>query len=249
MRTLVDPRGRVTIGVAQPRAGRRPDGGLQPWMTHFGDAEWHDLSGRPASAGRQARRLHGRLLAKRAVQQLLKAATGSTRSLSEITILSDQAGAPRVVDPGGSLGQGFVVSVSHTDTLTTATAALATLARGVGIDVESYGRGEAILRHGLTEQERALVTASGEALPPEVLFTAKEAAVKAWGTGFDPQGGPGGVGTTMLTTRTVSGHTRRHRVRVRSALPGLPPLNASVTEGTHHVMADAWWPNHSTLGG
>jgi 4'-phosphopantetheinyl transferase EntD len=93
----------------------------------------------------------------------------------EAVIATGEAGAP--VWPAGIVG-----SITHTKGYAAATAGEASRFDGVGVDAERVGGvGEELWPRLFTEAERAqLMTQQDPALAATLLFSAKEAAYKAW---------------------------------------------------------------------
>ncbi|WP_197686222.1 type I polyketide synthase [Actinoplanes derwentensis] len=153
--------------------------------------------------------LLGRVAAKDAVRELLR--TGDPLFPCQIRIGNDADGRPWARGPGG---ERFHVSLAHAGPIAVA---VASAADGVGIDVEAVAERD-IAAVALTEMESRLVRDAAPADRAELvtrLWTAKEAAAKAAGTGLD--GGPRRFAVTGLTAHgcAVEKDGRRWTVRHR----------------------------------
>jgi phosphopantetheinyl transferase (holo-ACP synthase) len=143
-------------------------------------AERNTLDAFPVERRRQDW-LAGRLAAKRAVRELLRAREGHAPLYAAIEIANEKDGAPHfTVDDRPDLSDQFNISISHTDGAAVAVAVSAT-SGSVGVDVEVMRpMSLAVVRRVLRSSEIARLEDDGHAHPsPLALWTAKEAAMKA----------------------------------------------------------------------
>jgi phosphopantetheinyl transferase len=139
------------------------------------DATPEDLvDARRPAAGPRDYFLRRRALTRHLVARLQDGAPNA------VVIAYDEAGAPRLRAPAAN----FFVSVAARGPL----AAVAVAQTPLGIDIEISGTARAPLREVLHPRERAIIEAAwrenGDALPFLRLWTAKEAYLKALGSGF-----------------------------------------------------------------
>ena len=150
---------------------------------------------------KKAEWLFGRFCAKDAVRSLLRKRTGERPFMADIEIETDPYGRPVARPRDQERAEDYPnVSISHTDELVVA---LAAIAPRVGIDVERVApRGEGFQRIALDESERALLDVFGEDRDEGIarFWCAKESVGKALGRGLD--GGPRNLVVTGVDQAT-----------------------------------------------
>ncbi len=166
---------------------RRNDGELQllvdKVLCHDEVGEYRTKTGVPKRA---AEWLAGRLAAKRSVQRLLAQSRGAATKENELCILTNGQGKPTAHlarQPRSSVAD---LSISHSNGLAVAAAALPGTFEGLGIDVEKVEqRSENWVEDYFTQWE---IRIASQGRDQTSLFTAmwalKEAATKALGTGL-----------------------------------------------------------------
>jgi phosphopantetheinyl transferase len=161
------------------------------------------------ASGQEAptRRARGDLALRRALQALLDA-RGSCLAASAYGLERDALGCPRLVAPPG--GADALVSLSHSGDISLAFVQLRRPGLlGIGIDIERRDCGhEGLLEGGFGEAEARLISAATGTDLPLRAWCAKEAVVKALGTGFreDPWATACvSAGTTRFAFRTPGG--------------------------------------------
>ena len=210
--------GLVGAGEPQPDGWtlvreRWPDTATRELMVrrYLASAERAELAERSPMAQRQW--LLGRVAVKDAVRELLWRRGAGPLFPAQIRVGNDADGRPWARGPGGET---FRVSLAHTGPVAVA---LASVDERVGIDIEPVvGRPVDSLAAALTEGETNLVRKAGPAGEAELLtrlWTAKEAAAKAAGSGLGGRPRRFVVTELIETGCTVTADGQRWAVRHR----------------------------------
>jgi phosphopantetheinyl transferase (holo-ACP synthase) len=201
-------------------------------------------SGETLSRRRRSQWLAGRIAVKDAALDLLTARQPGRSSLcrQDVEVWAKPSGALGVRCAQDADGSSVLVSVCHSHTRAVALAVFADEVASVGIDLEGHGSWQVVWRQGLATEERATLSRqqrgpAEHGLAHQVigLWCAKEAAVKAWRTGFEAHGGPRGVGAHYRGDRRVV-------VRPGGRLPHLPTIEARNATSREWTMAVAVVP-------
>jgi phosphopantetheinyl transferase len=165
--------------------------GAAPWQRWAGEmlgpAERATWDGMQALPKRRSEWLLGRIVAKEAVVQLLRASGYRTATPRAVEIVSDPLGRPEVRCEAAPTGTDSVVTIAHTRGVAVA---LAGLGRDLllGIDIEPMlGKYPRFQYLAFTPEERQLVAGLDEGRRSEWylrLWCAKEATGKALGRGL-----------------------------------------------------------------
>ncbi len=141
----------------------------------------------PATSPRRREWFWGRVVAKEAVVQCITIHGGRSRSLPDIEILPTPLGQPQVVFDGLTPLLRPSLSISHVQSQVVAVAALPP--QPLGIDIEPLGRvqGGDIKALAFTAHDLACLSAPATDQIYLELWSAKEAAAKAAGTGLQGQ--------------------------------------------------------------
>ncbi|HXA59023.1 MAG TPA: 4'-phosphopantetheinyl transferase superfamily protein, partial [Streptosporangiaceae bacterium] len=202
-------------GIGEPQPGgwclarRRWDGAasrdllMRQYLNATERAEYDRLTPRARNPW-----LLGRIAAKDAVRHRLWGHGHGPLFPAELTVRNDAAGRPEVIGP---FEAPLTVSIAHTPELGVALVRPAPLAAGIDIEADQE-RGGAAADIALTEGERALLDRVGFIR----LWTAKEAAAKAAGTGL--RGRPKDFVVTAADGDRMTVATEAGITRVRSRL-------------------------------
>lgn len=190
---------------------------------------------------RRSQWLAGRIAVKDAALDLLTARQPGRSSLcrQDVELWAQRSGALGISCIKDASDSSVLVSVSHSGTRALGVAVVADDLASVGIDIEGHRSWAAVWRHGLGPDERTFLfrEQQGSARPLLArriigLWSAKEAAVKAWRTGFAAHGGPAAVRADYRGGRRVV-------VRPGGRMLDLPTVEARVASGPESTMAVA----------
>ncbi len=160
------------------------------WLTDYilsdlEQAEWRNVG---KTDKRRYDWLSGRIAVKDAVRILLERELGIEVKFADICIANTESGAARVSIPGVNLPWLPQISISHSRNMAVAIAEPPNPARNAGIDIEEIiEREEGFAKLAFTEQEFFWISQANveeRARRIATLWTSKEAAAKAHGSGF-----------------------------------------------------------------
>lgn len=242
----------VRLLVARPGADRRQgDASSGSWSEGFTARELEILRFEHVAERRTRHRVLGRLAVKDVVRDLARESGGPALERTDVEVLSRPGGRPFVVLRPGPAIPRICVSISHTGGLAAALGCRGSSVLGVGIDIEPLASAGVIMRTGLTLDEREALDrlpSAARAHQAVSLWCAKEAAVKAWGTGFAEVGGPRLVhaappdgGPPGEITVRAPGRPDLAALTVRMVLHGHVVLGTTVWAGPKDCKPERSW--------
>lgn len=185
----------VSVRLVEPFADGFLDDGGAIWkrvLAHMvlEPSEQDAFYALPQAGARSEEWLLGRIAAKEGVRLLVQQETGKLPASADIVIDNDALGRPLAKLMAGDAGAMPAISISHN--ACHAVAAVAPADRRVGVDYQRSQRlnTDSVAAGGLSSSERELIAQVDASTQPKLivgLWSAKEAASKAAGTGLQGQ--------------------------------------------------------------